>query len=333
MGDTMKAWQYSAINGKLEDSLTLNNSAPMPSPSDLGKDELIIEVISASLNPADYKVPESTVIGRLMVARPATPAMDFCGRVLVFGGYAGVGQRGTLAEYIVISVAHCAPLPYGIDPDQGAAVGTAATTAWQSLMPDALQSGGKVFINGGSGGTGTWAIQLAKALGVEVVTTCSTKNIDLCRQLGADEVVDYRKEDMLSKLKDRGKVFDLIIDNVGSSSELYDNSSAILKPNGTFVMVGVGKSLTLSGSFSMLSKIICPKILGGERFYFVRMQDTADYFRRIGRLMVEGETKAVVDSTLGFEQVPDAYRRLREGYAKGKIIVHVSIPRGSSNAQ
>ncbi|KXH65245.1 zinc-binding oxidoreductase [Colletotrichum salicis] len=319
----------------------------MPSSLDLGKEELIIEVISASLNPADYKVPESTLIGRLMVARPATPAMDFCGRVvathlssssfqigqLVFGGYAGVGQRGTLAEYIIISRAHCAPLPDGIDPDQGAAIGTAATTAWQSLMPDALQAGGKVFINGGSGGTGTWATQLAKALGVEVVTTCSTKNIDLCRQLGADEVIDYRKEDILSKLKDRGKVFDLIIDNVGNSSELYDNSSAILKPNGTFVMVGVGESLTLSGSFSMLSKIICPKILGGERFYFVRMQNTADYFRRIGKLMVEGETKAVVDSTFGFEQVPEAYRRLREGHAKGKIIVHVSKPRGSSNAQ
>ncbi|KAK1676898.1 zinc-binding oxidoreductase [Colletotrichum godetiae] len=347
MGDTMKAWQYSAINNKLEDSLIFNNLAPMPSSSDLRKDELIIKVISVSLNPADFKVPESTFIGRLMVARPATPAMDFCGRVvathpsnssfqvgqLVFGGYAGVGQRGTLAEYIVISGAHCAPLPDGIDPDQGAAVGTAATTAWQSLMPDALKTGGKVFINGGSGGTGTWAIQLAKALGVEVVTTCSTKNIDLCRQLGADEVVDYTKEDILSNLKDRGKVFDLIIDNVGSCSELYDNSSAILKPNGTFVMVGVGESLTLSGSFSMLSKIIYSKTLGGERFYFVRMQNTADYFRRIGELMVEGETNAVVDSTFGFEQVPDAYRRLREGHAKGKIIVHVSKSSGSSTAE
>lgn len=346
MGDTMKAWQYSAIDGKLEDSLVLNRSAPMPSSSTLSKDELLIEVISASLNPADYKVPESTIIGRLMVARPATPAMDFCGRVvathstnssfqvgqIVFGGYAGVGQKGTLAEYIVISRAHCAPLPDGIDPDQGAAVGTAATTAWQSLIPGTLQLGGKVFINGGSGGTGTWAIQLAKALGVEVVTTCSTKNIKLCRELGADEVIDYKKDDIVSKLRDRGKVFDLVIDNVGNSPELYDSSSAILKPGGTFVMVGVGESLTLSGSFSMLSKMVCPKVMGGQPFYFVRMQNSADFFRRIGDLMAQGDSKAVIDSTFGFDQVPAAYRRLRDGHAKGKIIVQVAKFKGSGRS-
>ncbi|KAJ0304576.1 hypothetical protein COL5a_004478 [Colletotrichum fioriniae] len=346
MGDTMKAWQYSAIDGKLEDSLVLNKSAPMPSSSTLLKDELLVEVISASLNPADYKVPESTLIGRLMVARPATPAMDFCGRVvaihssnssfqigqLVFGGYAGVGQKGTLAEYIVISGTHCAPLPDGIDPDQGAAVGTAATTAWQSLIPDTLQPGGKVLINGGSGGTGTWAIQMAKALGVEVVTTCSATNVKMCRQLGADEVIDYKKENVLTKLRDRGEVFDLIIDNVGNNPDLYDNSSNMLKPGGTFVMVGVGESLTLSGSFSMLSKMICPRILGGQQFYFVRMQNSADFFRRIGELMDQGEAKAVIDSTFGFDQVPDAYRRLRDGHAKGKIVVQVANCKGSGSS-
>ncbi|KZL64198.1 zinc-binding oxidoreductase [Colletotrichum incanum] len=334
----MRSWQYSAVNGKLEDCLTLKEDLPAPETSSLSEAELIVEVISVSLNPADYKVPEATLIGRLMITRPATPAMDFCGRVVathpsntnfkagqvVFGGYPGPSQRGTLAEYIVISGTHCTPVPEGIDPDHAAAVGTAATTAYQSLSLDALRPGGKVFINGGSGGTGIWAIQFAKAMGVEVIATCSTKNIDLCRQLGADEVIDYRTQDTISELRSKGKVFDLVIDNVGSSSELYEISSTILKPDGTFVMVGVGESMSLSGTFSTLGKHLCSKFLGRQRYHFVQMKNTTSLFQLIGDWMAEGKAQAVIDSIFAFEEVPSAYSKLREGHARGKVVVHVT---------
>ncbi|CCF42049.1 zinc-binding oxidoreductase [Colletotrichum higginsianum] len=338
MRETMRSWQYSAVDGRLEDCLTLKEDTPAPQKSSLGKDELIVEVISASLNPVDYKIPVSTLLGRLMITRPATPGLDFCGRVvathpsndafkagqIVFGGYPGPSQRGTLAEYIIISGANCTPVPEGVDPDQASAVGTAATTAYQSLMPDTLKAGGKIFINGGSGGTGTWTIQMAKALGVEVVTTCSGKNIDLCRQLGADEVIDYRTRDVVAELKSRGKVFDLVIDNVGGTSALYDISSTILKPGGTFSSVGVGEALSLSGIFSDVCKLLRPSFLGGKPFYFVQMDNTAETFRRIGDWMAQGKARAVIDSSFAFEDVPAAYSKLREGHAKGKIVVHVA---------
>lgn len=337
MAKTMRTWQYSAIHGNLEDSLTLKDDAPIPSISSLRKDELLIEVISASLNPADYKVPITPLIGRVLISRPATPGMDLCGRVvgkhpsntsfedgqLVFGGYAMINQRGTLSQYSVISMANVAPLPEGVDPDHAAAVGTAATTAYQSLIPSTLRAGAKVFINGGSGGTGTWGIQFAKALGAEVVTTCSTANIELCKQLGADEVVDYTKTNIVENLKARGNVFDLVIDNVGSTTELYDHSKQYLKPGGTFVLVGVGASMSLSGIFSTLTKQVRPAIMGQKGFYFVQQKNDRKFFEQIGQWMEEGKARAVIDSTFPFDGVQGAYKKLKEGRAKGKIVVHI----------
>lgn len=337
MAKTMKTWHYSAIHGNLEDSLSLKDDAPVPAISSLSKDELLVEVISASINPADYKVPVTPLVGRLMISRPATPGMDFCGRVagkhpsnnsfeegqLIFGGYAMINQRGTLSKYCVISMANVALLPEGVDPDHAAAVGTAATTAYQSLMPSTIRAGAKVFINGGSGGTGTWGIQFAKALGAEVLTTCSTANIELCKQLGADEVIDYKKTDIVANLKARGNVFDLVIDNVGSTTELCDHSKQYLKPGGTFVLVGVGASMSLSGIFSTLVKQLRPAIMGGKGFYFVQQKNDRIFFEQIGRWIGEGKARAVIDSTFSFDEVQEAYKRLRQGRAKGKIVVHV----------
>lgn len=181
MADTMQAWQYSAVQGKVEDSISVNDVAK-PNASSLANGHLIVQVITAALNPVDYKLPEAGFIGRMMIPRPATVGLDFCGRVvakhpssnafeegqLVFGAYASLTGAGALSQYIVIPEKFCAVLPPGVDPDHGAAVGTAAITAYQSLMTDTPKSGAKIFINGGSGGTGTWAIQFARAMGAEV---------------------------------------------------------------------------------------------------------------------------------------------------------------------
>ncbi|KAM0328626.1 hypothetical protein ACHAQA_005037 [Verticillium albo-atrum] len=336
---TIKAWQYSVINSKLEDSLEVKNDVPAPAQSSLRKGSIIVEVISASLNPVDYKFPEAAVIGRLAISRPATPGLDFSGRVvethpsdtnyklgqLVFGGFPSATQHGSLGQQITISADYVAPLPVGIKPEDAAAVGTAATTAYQSLTAGSLKPGHKVFINGGSGGVGTWGIQIAKAMGAaEVVTTCSTKNIELCQQLGADEVVDYKKVDVLAALSDRKTPFDLVIDNVGNSSELYDNRSKLLHPAGAFVLVGVGEAMSFSGILAIGKKSLLSAVTGGPKFHFGRVNNTTEAFTKIGGWISEGKIRAVIDQVFPWEEVPSAYRKLREGHARGKIVVNVA---------
>lgn len=349
MAETMKAWRFAALNGTLEDSLTLENNLPIPDASTLSAQQVIVKVISAALNPVDYKPLEAGLIGRLIVPRPSTPGIDFCGRViathasettleagqLVFGGFSSPSERmGTLGAYIVISTNCCAPLPEGIPPDYGAAAGTAATSAYQSLLPAAtaheslfsktFKPGTKVFIDGGSGGVGTWTIQFAKAMGAQVVTTCSGANAELCRQLGADEVIDYRTEDVIANLKDRGAVFDLVIDNVAKTSALYDNRHRLLSKTGTFVQVGVGNRLSIATLISMVLRQIRGAVWDTRKFHIVNMKNSTEFLTRVGGWMASGEARAVIDSTYSFKDVPAAYRKLRAGHARGKIIVHVS---------
>ncbi|RSL88228.1 hypothetical protein CEP52_015281 [Fusarium oligoseptatum] len=336
MATTMQIWQYSSPVEKIEDALTLKDQVPVPLQTSLDKDEMLIKVITASINPVDYKLPESGIIGRIMIPNPATPGLDFCGRVvakhssitgfeegqLVFGGFPSHKQLGTLAQYTVVSIACCALLPEGIDPEDGAAVGTAATTAYQSLMPDTLPPAANIFINGGSGGVGSWSIQLAKAMGANVTTTCSTRNLDLCQRLGADHVIDYTKTDVVGFLKEQGAIFDLVVDNVGNRPDLYDSSHLMLKAGGTFVQVGVGESMSLSGIASTMKKQIWP--FGTPRFYFVNMKNSAEFFQVIGRWMEEGRMKPVILAKFDWNDVPEAFRQLREGRSPGKIVVKVN---------
>lgn len=340
-----KAWQYWAMEAHLEDSLTLCDNIPTPPIDTLPTDMVIVEVLSAAINPVDYKLPEAPIIGNLTLHRPATPGLDLCGRVvakhpsntdfsegqLVFGGYlSSVTPRagmGTLRSYAVLSSQWLAALPEGVEPAHAAAIGTAGTSAYQSLRPDGedLKEGAKVLINGGSGGVGTWTVQLAKTMGAHVTTTCSTGNVDLCQQLGADEVVDYRKVDLVSYLEQKGPEFDLIIDNVANDDQLYNVSGQILKPGGTFVQVGVGAGLSIGGIASIAKRQLWPTFLGGgPRYIVIQMANTREYLEPVGTLMSQGKVKAVIDRTYEFDKVPDAFRYLREGHAKGKIIINVA---------
>lgn len=347
MAFTGRAWQYGAIHDTMQDSLTINDAAPLPgvaSASSLGRGQVVVEVISAAINPVDYKLCETPVVGRLLIPRPATPGLDLCGRVvasaspdlaegqLVFGGLptaAGARGMGTLRKYCVLPASGLTPLPEGVDPDHAAAVGTAGTSAYLSLMPETLQPGAKVFVNGGSGGVGTWTIQLAKAMGAaHVVATCSTRNVDLCRQLGADEVVDYRSVNVIDDyLKTKTREFDLVIDNVGDNAPpLYDASAHALKPGGTFVQVGVGAAMSPGSMAAMFKRQLWPPSFlgGGPEFYLVRMDNNSKMLKPIGQWMTEGKIKAVIDRAYAWDEVPEAYRHLRGGHARGKIVVRVT---------
>jgi NADPH:quinone reductase-like Zn-dependent oxidoreductase len=183
---TMRAWQWSTCSDTLEAAIKLNDSVPLPTAKrPLATGESLIQVHAAALNPVDYKLAELPVVGRMAIPKPATPGLDFAGRVvqvgldcgvkvgqMVFGKLEPKQQFGTLGEYIIGSRSGTVPMPDGVSAEQAATLGVCGLVTYQCLAPN-LRAGDSVLINGGSGGTGTFAIQIAKALGCHVTTTCS----------------------------------------------------------------------------------------------------------------------------------------------------------------
>jgi len=327
----MKAWLYSSTTGGLEKNLALHSSARTPATP--GASQLLIQVLSASINPADYKVPEMPIVPRLLVSTPASPGMDFAGRVvstgaevsefeagqLVYGTTGIPTQFGSLGEYMVVGKDNVAALPEGVEPDQASTVGVAAQTAYQSLVPY-VSKGDRVFINGGSGGCGIFAIQFAKVVGCHVTTTCSSRNLQFCKDLGADEVIDYTAEDVISVLKGQGQVYDHVIDHIGLPENLYSESNSFLRPRKAFVQVG-------AASMSIFAnRLVWPGFLGGgkRKYVIFMMKHKKKDIAHIGEWMQQGKVRAVIDSTYEFEDAVKAFEKLRTERSKGKIIIHVS---------
>lgn len=342
MATTMKAWEYTTASGGLEKHLKLTTTATRPKPK--SKDQVLVKILAASLNPADYKVPELPVgVGNLLIRTPAIPGMDFCGRVvldpksdapsnpkfkhnqLVFGRVQVPTRGGTLAEYTVAPMEGLAPLPEGCEPALGAAVGTAGLTGYQTIVPHVKSgSGAKVFINGGSGGTGTFGIQVAKAIGCHVTVSCSGRNEQFCRELGADEVIDYTQGSLVEALKSKGQEFDLLVDNVCNDATLYKQCDKYLKPGAKYIQIGAPG--TAKPFLGFMSSAMLPGFLGGGKRPLVLYltHNSAEDLGQISTWMGEGKMKPVLDSTFDFEDAPKAFEKLKTGRARGKIVVTLS---------
>jgi NADPH:quinone reductase-like Zn-dependent oxidoreductase len=183
---TMRAWQWSSCESTLERAIKLNEAAPLPTAKrSLASGESLVQVHAAAVNPVDYKLAELPIVGRIAFPKPATPGLDFAGKVvqvgadskvkvgqMVFGKLEPKQRFGTMGEYVIGSKAGTVPLPDGISAEDAATLGVCGLVTYQCLAPN-VKAGDRVFINGGSGGTGTFAIQIAKALGCFVTTTCS----------------------------------------------------------------------------------------------------------------------------------------------------------------
>jgi alkaline phosphatase D len=264
------------------------------------------------------------------------PGSDYCGKVvdigknaqgftkgqLVFGAKIGDYAHGTLAQYVAINKEHATALPDGVSPQDAATAGICGLTSFQAISPNVKQ-GDKVFINGGSGGTGVYAVQIAKALGCHVTTTCSTPNVELCKSLGADEVIDYKTTDVVKALSSQGPVFKLVVDNVGSPSNLYKASTAFVSPGGKFSQVGMTPSL--SGMMQVSSNMLRPGFLGGgkAKYMMVIGQGSKSNLQQIGAWMQEGKVKAVLDGVYEWEDAKKAYEKLKTGRTRGKIVIKV----------
>ena len=333
---TMRTWTYTSADGGLERHIQLHTSKPIPKPSN---SQHLIQVLAVGLNPVDFKPAEAPIVGKFLVKKPATPGFDIAGRIitpaansplepgqLVFGAAStNALAGGGLAEYIAAPAETISPIPANISPIDAAGVTIAAITAYTSLVTH-VRAGSRVFLNGGSGGVGTYGIQIAKALGAHVTVSCSARNAELCRSLGADKVLDYNARPLLHQLRETAAAsgpFDHVVDNVFSDPALYYQAHTYTTPSAKFMEVASGPTLGFL-RFALGAQLL-PGFLGGGRRKFVMVfaDVKAENLERVGKWIEEGKVKPVTDTVFGMEDVVKAFERLKTGRAVGKVIVDV----------
>ncbi|KAF9766892.1 hypothetical protein IL306_000644 [Fusarium sp. DS 682] len=330
----MRAAQWRSIKGGIDKNLKLATDAKLPkNAASLPKGHTLVKVAYASLNHLDYKVAEMP-LASMLFSKPVTPGLDFSGTIVtttvnefesgqrVFGR-TELPTGGTLAEYIIVGSKGMAALPDGVDMRDAACVGICGTTALQCLSPF-VKEGDRVFINGGSGGVGVFAIQVAKALGASHVTvTCSASNAEFCRNLGADETIDYKTEDPIEVLKKKEETFDFILDTVFNDPDLYWQCHQYLKPEGAYVCVGLPPRFQTFKSLITIN--LLPRWLGGGKRKFKYHPVTANQedFEQVAAWMQDGKIKAIIEEEFGLEDAGRAYAKLKEGRTRGKLVVRV----------
>lgn len=328
----MRAWQFSSTAGGLDKNLTLNEGVPIPKPK---PGQHIVSVLAVALNPADFKVVEVRLIHRLAISKPATPGYDFVGRIvqpaagsnlkegqLLFGAAGSFVVGGALAEYAAVPADRAVLVPEGLEVADAASITMAGITAYQTILPF-MKKESRVFINGGSGGTGSWGIQLAKKYGAHVTVSCSSANAEYCTSLGADEVLDYRASPLLGQLQSAAKnrPFDHVVDFVGSNHDLYWKMHTYTTPSARYAYVAFGPS-----SLGFLFKaMLLPGFLGGgkRKFDVLPAKENNEQIAEIAQDVVDGRFQSVVNKKFKFEEVVEGYRLVKSGRARGKVVIEV----------
>lgn len=296
-------------------------------------DEVLVRVRAASTNIADWY----GVVGRPWVARPTMGmrrpkesriGVDFAGIVEavgkdvtqfapgdeVFGG-----RTGAFAEYVVIREDRAiVPKSANVTFEQAAAAPVAALTALQGLRDKGqLRPGQKVLVNGASGGVGTFAIQIAKALGGEVTAVCSTRNVEQARSLGADQVIDYTQQDFTRS----DRRYDLLFDVAGSRS--WRDCKQVLEPHAKVVLVGGPKANRLSGPLGHVVGMRLGAMLGRRTSVFFIAKFNKEDMLALQELLASGQITSVVDQHYQLDRIADALRYQGDGHAQGKIVVTI----------
>lgn len=298
----------------------------------IGDDGVLIRVRAASVNPADWRMMSGKpyllrFVGGLRRPKEREKGTDVAGVVEAVGkdvtefkpGDEVFGARtGALAEYVAGRERNFVLKPANISFEQAGAVGIAGVTALQAVRDHGkLQQGQKILINGGAGGVGTFAVQIAKALGGQVTGVCSTRNVELVRSIGADRVVDYTKEDFTES----GQRYDLIIDNVGNRAVRH--LLRMLTPKGTLVIVGAKDTnwapLLLAGPIKAL---LMKRFVSQRLIFFIAKLDKKDLIT-LKELMEAGKVTPVIDRTYSLSEVQDAFRYARTLHARAKVVVTV----------
>jgi len=301
-----------------------------PKPAD---DEVLVKVIAAAVNPLDWHyLRGSPYLMRLVagLGRPDSIRMgvDYAGTVEAVGANVTDfkrgdevfgGKDGAFADYVTVRADQAIALkPANMSFEQAASVGIAGITALQALRDKGnLQPGQHVLINGASGGVGTFAVQIAKAMGAEVTAVCSTRNVELVRSIGADNVFDYKKESYI----DGGEQYDLIIDNVGNHGLLANTS--VLKPEGTLVMIGGAKGNWIAPLLGPIKALFLSPFVD-QNLHLILAKLSQSDLNLLGDYMRSGAVVPVIDRSYSLNELPAAIAYSEEGHARGKIIVSVN---------
>jgi NADPH:quinone reductase-like Zn-dependent oxidoreductase len=226
-------------------------------------------------------------------------------------------SRGSFAEYAAAREDKLAPKPAGLSFEQAAVVPISGGTAIQGLRAGRIEAGQQVLIIGASGGVGTYAVQLAKALGAEVTGVCSTAKVDLVRSIGADHVIDYTREDFAGG----DRRYDLILD-VGGNSRLSRLRRA-LAPKGTLVIVGGEAGGKWTGGFGRQIRALGLSPFVGQRLTMLASKEHHTHVEAVSRFIEAGQVTPIVDKTYPLAEVPDAMRHLEAGHVRGKIAITI----------
>jgi len=306
-----------------------------PVPAD---DEVLVRVRATSVNPYDWHgMRGEPYVARLMPGdlglrgpKLSILGCDMAGRVEAVGRNVtrlrpgddvfGLLAQGGFAEYVSVREELLAPKPENLSYEQSAAVPMAAVTALVGLREQGrVQPGQTVLVNGASGGVGTFAVQIARALGATVVGVCSTQNTDLVRSLGADEVIDYRTQDFTR----HGQRYDLLLDVAGSRR--VSECRRVLTRKGAFVAVGGPPGRWLQPAGHVLASLAAGALVS-QRVVLadaVGCKQKREALVTLTELIESGKVAPVIDRQYSFEEIPAAVRYQEEGHAPGKVVVTV----------
>jgi len=295
----------------------------------LADDAVLVRVRATSVNPVDwYSVLGQPFVARVQsgLRRPKQTLLgtDFAGTVETVGnnvthvraGADVYGLRtGAFAEYVCAGEA-VAKKPANLTFEQAAAVPVAGLTALQALRDHGqVQPGQRVLVNGASGGVGTFAVQIANALGARVTAVCSTPNLGTVHSIGAERVIDYTCDDFARS----GERYDLILDVSGVRS--WSEYRRVLAPEGTFVGIGAPKGSSWLGPLKHFAKIRLASLRASQTVvFFISKPNRAD-LDVLRELIESGQVTPVIDRTYDLDALPEALRYLGEGHARGKIVV------------
>ncbi|KAF9381362.1 NADPh quinone reductase [Podila verticillata] len=340
---TMKAFQYTKV-GNPADVLTLAENLPLPVPTG---SNILIKMNATSINPVDWKAMKGA-LPRYLMPKIKTPGLDIAGVVVGLGPNVGksnkpgvqkfsIGDRvmalqhlshgGTWQDYSLVDESYVIKTPAEWDDSAAAAFPAVGVTIYKGLVAIArIKSGDKVLVNGASGGTGSIAVQMATALGASVVGICSKTNIDLVKNLGAVDVVDYTTTKVYEKYTN--KDFDIILDAVGSP-QLYANSVNLLKPTGRFIQIAVSDEALFSivGALHLVAQVVGRMLYSfltrGPSFSTYSTSADGEQLAAATHIMVRANARPTVDGEYLFEfdKVLEAVAYSQTGRAKGKIII------------
>ena len=294
--------------------------------------EVLVRVRAAALNPLDYHLMSGSYMMRpkngFRHPKPSCPGAEMAGVVESVGtnvsrfkpGDEAFGSaRSTLAEYVCVPENRLALKPANATFEEAAGIPVAGSTALQGLRDKGrIQSGQKILVNGASGGVGTFAVQIAKSFGADVTGVCSTTNLELVRSIGADAVIDYTAEDV-TQLSER---YDMVFDCVGNRS--LSDWRKIMNRNSTMIAIGAKPGGKLIGPLPYILKLLVASRFVSQRVVFFIAQIKPDDLVALKDLIEAKRVTPVIDRSYELSEASQAIRYLKEGHARGKVVVTVS---------